>query len=319
MGLLSRLHDSQVAISTRDLTKRFGPLVAVDRLTLDVRVGEIFGFLGPNGAGKTTTIRMVCGLLSPTAGSAIVIGHDVKEHPDRVKERIGYMPQHFSLYEDLTAAENLSFYARIYGVPGREVLARVVEILDLVQMPEARNRLAGHLSGGMKRRLQLACALVHRPKLLILDEPTAGIDPPLRRTFWRYFRELNRQGTTLFINTHYMDEAALCDRVGLINRGRLVGLGTPEELKRKVAGGELVELSALDADGALRAVQQVGSVLRARRVNSSLQLLVDDAESAIPKIALALGERHVEVRSIKRVEVTLEDVFVKLVEEAEAR
>jgi len=229
-----------LAVDSRNLTKVYDGLIAVDRLNLQVRRGEIFGFLGPNGAGKTTAVRLLCGLLQPTEGTAIVEGYNIVEQPELLKESIGYMPQRFSLYDDLTVHENLSFYGSIYRVEQERLQDRIDDLLELVKLQQVRNQLAGALSGGMKQRLALACTLVHGPKLLFLDEPTAGVDPPLRRVFWGYFKELNKQGVTFFINTHYMDEAELCDRVGIISRGRLIAVDSPSGLKKSTPIREIL-------------------------------------------------------------------------------
>jgi len=300
-------------VETFDLTKRFGGLTAVDHLNLKIRRGEVFGFLGPNGAGKTTTIRMLCGLLTPSEGYAIVAGFDVTKFPEKVKERIGYMPQRFSLYDDLTLHENLDFFGGIYRIPAKQRRARVKRVLEIVQLDDFENKLAGELSGGLKQRLALACSLVHEPELLILDEPTAGIDPPLRKAFWRYFRDLNKEGVTLFINTHYMDEAELCDRLGLINKGRLIALDTSKNLKKAMVGGELVELIPSEVEKAHSILKGFAKIRRMEVKEKRLLLYVDDAASSIPKITALLRENRVEVSSVQTIEPSLEDVFIELV------
>lgn len=223
-----------VLITTFNLSKKFGDFVAVDHLNLEIKEGEIFGFLGPNASGKTTTVRMLCGLLTPSEGSAIVAGYSVVEAPNKVKEHIGYMSQRFGLYDDLTVYENLDFFGGLYHIPRMKRGEQIQEILNLVKMSTSQKLLVGTLSGGMKQRLALACALIHEPDLLLLDEPTAGVDPILRRVFWEYFRDLKKRGVTLFINTHYMDEAMLCDRLGLINSGKLIAVDTPMNLKNSI-------------------------------------------------------------------------------------
>jgi ABC-2 type transport system ATP-binding protein len=306
-------------VQTSGLTKKFGGLIAVDHMNLSVKAGEIFGFLGPNGAGKTTTVRILCGLMMPTSGNATVVGHDVVKEPEEVKQRIGYMPQAYGLYDDLTVEENLEFFGSVYRVPSDERRKRADEILQLVRLEESRKQFAGQLSGGMKRRLSLAVSMVHNPELLILDEPTAGIDPPLRRIFWEYFRQLNKRGVTFFINTHYMDEAELCDRLALISYGRLVSVGSPTELKRKAIGGERVELVTADlprTDAILKDSELV------REINTSdggIQLIVDEAASAIPRLTSLLREQGVEVLQVRQLQPSLEDVFIKLVQEAGER
>ncbi len=302
-------------VQTSSLTKRFGSLVAVDNMDLSVKAGEIFGFLGPNGAGKTTTVRILCGLMAPTSGKATVVGHDVVREPEEVKQRIGYMPQSYGLYDDLTVEENLNFFGGVYRVPPDERRKRVDEILQLVRLEEFRKQFSGQLSGGMKRRLSLAVSLIHNPELLILDEPTAGIDPPLRRVFWKYFRHLNQLGVTFFINTHYMDEAELCDRLALINYGRLVAVGTPTELKRKAIGGERIELVTVDEAKAISILEGAEYVREISASDGIVRLIVDEASSVIPKLASFLKERGLEVLQIRQSQPSLEDVFIKLVQE----
>ena len=317
MGWLDRM--TRNVVQTSGLTKKFGSLVAVDHMDLSVESGEIFGFLGPNGAGKTTTVRILCGLMMPTSGTATVVGHDVVTEPEEVKQRIGYMPQAYGLYDDLTVDENLEFFGSIYRVPRDERRKRADEILQLVRLEEFRKHYAGQLSGGMKRRVSLAVSLIHNPELLILDEPTAGIDPPLRRIFWQYFRELNKRGVTFFINTHYMDEAELCDRLALISYGRLVSLGSPTELKRKAVGGERVEFVTADLPRTGEILKDSELVREVHASDGGIELIVEDAASAIPRLTSLLRERGVEVLQVRQLQPSLEDVFIKLVEEAGER
>jgi ABC-2 type transport system ATP-binding protein len=227
------------AIETHALTRRFGDLVAVRGLDLRIERGEIFGLLGPNGSGKTTTIRMLCGLLEPTSGTAIVAGVDVGREPDRIKERIGYMSQKFGLYEDLTMQENLDFYGGIYGLNGSARHERVMELASFIGLDARLKQMAGTLSGGWKQRLALACALLHKPAVLFLDEPTAGVDPAARRFFWLTIRRLADQGTTVLVTTHYMDEAERCGRLALMSGGHLIALGSPAEVAAQVGGATL--------------------------------------------------------------------------------
>ena len=317
VGWLDRM--TRNVVQTSGLTKKFGSLVAVDHMDLSVKAGEIFGFLGPNGAGKTTTVRILCGLMMPTSGTATVVGHDVVTEPEEVKQRIGYMPQAYGLYDDLTVDENLEFFGSIYRVPRDERRKRADEILQLVRLEEFRKHYAGQLSGGMKRRVSLAVSLINNPELLILDEPTAGIDPPLRRIFWQYFRELNKRGVTFFINTHYMDEAELCDRLGLISYGRLVSLGSPTELKRRAVGGERVEFVTADLPRTGEILKESELVREVHTSGGGIQLIVEEAASAIPRLTSLLGERGVEVLQVRQLQPSLEDVFIKLVEQAGER
>ncbi len=224
-------------IETHDLTRRFGALTAVRQLNLRIERGEVFGLLGPNGSGKTTTIRMLCGLLEPSGGTATVAGIDVRQEPDRIKERIGYMSQKFGLYEDLTVAENLDFYAGIYGLKNAVRRGRVGAVVAFLGLDRRLSQLAGTLSGGWKQRLALGCALLHQPPVLFLDEPTAGVDPAARRGFWRAIHTLAGEGTTVLVTTHYMDEAERCGRLAMMSGGHLIALGTPAEVARQVGGG----------------------------------------------------------------------------------
>lgn len=221
------------AVRTVALRKTFGALVAVDSLDLEIARGEVFGLLGPNGSGKTTTIRMLCGLLRPTSGSATVVGIDVAREPERVRRAIGYMSQRYGLYDDLTVRENLRFYATVYGLHGAAREARMDELMRELELAPRASQLAGTLSGGWKQKLSLACATAHRPRMLFLDEPTAGVDPAARRRFWELIYELAARGTTILVTTHYMDEAARCQRLAFLSRGRLIAAGTPAEVERQ--------------------------------------------------------------------------------------
>ena len=218
------------AVRTSGLRKVFGHLVAVESLDLVIPRGEVFGLLGPNGSGKTTTIRMLCGLMSPTAGEATIVGYDVRQAPESIRRNIGYMSQRFGLYEDLTVAENLRFYSGVYGLRGAARAVRIGELLDELELAPRGDQIAGTLSGGWKQRLALACATAHRPQLLFLDEPTAGVDPMARRRFWEIIRGMSARGTTIVVTTHYMDEAARCDRLAFLSRGHLIAVGTPQQI-----------------------------------------------------------------------------------------
>jgi len=230
---------TSIAIETRELTRRFGQLTAVQDLTLRIDRGEVFGLLGPNGSGKTTTIRMLCGLLEPSSGQAMVAGIDVAVAPEQVKQNIGYMSQRFGLYEDLTVTENLDFYAGVYGLRGPARTARLAAVIDFVGLGGRLQQLVSELSGGWKQRLALACALLHEPPVLFLDEPTAGVDPAARRTFWSAIYTLAKQGTTVLVTTHYMDEAERCARLAMMSGGRLIATGTPAEVAAQVGGKTL--------------------------------------------------------------------------------
>jgi ABC-2 type transport system ATP-binding protein len=229
------------AVEMRELTRVFGTVTAVDRLTLRIDEGEVFGLLGPNGSGKTTTIRMLCGLLEPSGGSASVAGIDVATAPERVRTRIGYMSQRFGLYEDLTVAENLDFYGGIYGLAGAAQAVRSGEVVEFLDLAPRLQQLTGQLSGGWKQRVALGCSLLHHPAVLFLDEPTAGVDPAARRNFWTAIAGIARRGTTVIVTTHYMDEAARCGRLAMMHNGRLIAAGTPADVARQVGGGGTLE------------------------------------------------------------------------------
>jgi len=307
-------------IVTDRLSRRFGPLVAVRDVSLTVNRGEIFGVLGPNGAGKSTTIRMLCGILDPTSGSGRVVGYDIARDAERIKERIGYMTQRFSLYEDLTVAENLRFYAGIYGVPRASRRARVAETIRRAGLESRRDQIAGTLSGGWKQRVALASATIHQPPLLFLDEPTAGVDPVSRRDFWDEIYRLSAEGTTVLLTTHYMDEAARCHRLAFIFRGALLDIGTPDEVveRRNLRAVELEvteAAQAIEAADLLRAVPAIeevehyGNLLRAA--------LRGGAADPTTLVRGALEPRGVAVRNLREVRITVEDAFVSMVRDQE--
>jgi ABC-2 type transport system ATP-binding protein len=302
------------AVRTRGLTKRFGKLVAVDHLDLTVRTGELYGFLGPNGAGKSTTLRMLCGILEPTEGEGQVLGIDLLRDPERVKSAIGYMSQRFSLYDDLTVLENLTFYSRVYMVPRAARARRIEQMLRLADLGGRERQLAGHLSGGYRQRLALACALVHGPQLIFLDEPTAGVDPVSRRTFWALIRRLADDGTTILVTTHYMDEAELCDTLGFIYQGRLIVEGSPARIKREAFGRPVIELEAdllRDAAEALADWELVEEVVRA---GGRLRLIVARGGPDLDGVNAYLRARGIEVTFAREVEPTVEDLFVSFVD-----
>jgi ABC-2 type transport system ATP-binding protein len=302
------------AVVTRGLTKRFGKVLAVDHIDLRVREGELYGFLGPNGAGKSTTLRMLCGILEPTEGEAEVLGIDLRRDPERVKSAIGYMSQRFSLYDDLTVDENLSFYARVYMVPRTERARRIARMIRLADLIGRERQLAGHLSGGYRQRLALTCALVHDPRLILLDEPTAGVDPVSRRTFWALTRRLADEGTTILVTTHYMDEAELCDTLGFIYQGRLIAVGSPDRIKAERFSGAVFELEADDLRAAADALGGWPAVEEVVRVGPRLRLLLGSKEVEAPAVTAYLGARGVAVASVRPVEPSVEDLFVSFVD-----
>ena len=309
----------EYAIEISGLTKKFGDFVAVDNLDLRVRVGEIFGFLGPNGAGKTTTIRMMCGLMRQSKGTIRIYGYSIPEERSELIKITGYMAQRFSLYEDLSVYENMEFFGKLYGLNGENLHSRIRELLEFLDLKDVKDRLAGRLSGGMKQRLALGVALIHRPKLLVLDEPTAGVDPPIRRAFWEYLRGLNKEGTTILVTTHYMDEAENCDRIGLMNRGRLVAEGTPKELKRRVFGGDLVQV-VLEGHIQGGVIKDFLNVKDLKYVDGEtvLRIILKDASKELPSMLRRLDSMGLKVQSAEPINVTLEEVFIELVTKFEA-
>jgi ABC-2 type transport system ATP-binding protein len=305
-------------IETEHLSRRFGALVAVRDVSLSVRRGEIFGVLGPNGAGKSTTIRMLCGILDPSGGRGSVVGFDILKEAEKIKERIGYMTQRFSLYEDLSVEDNLTFYAGIYGVPRRARAARVAEVLASAGLVARRRQLAGTLSGGWKQRVALAGATIHEPPLLFLDEPTAGVDPVSRREFWEQIYRIAAGGTTVLLTTHYMDEAERCHRLAFIFRGELLDVGTPEEVveRRRLRAAELEIERAAAAAEALRARPEIDEVAHYGHV---LRLATRELADPQALARAVLGPRGIAIQRSREVRVTVEDAFVAMVRDDERR
>jgi ABC-2 type transport system ATP-binding protein len=305
---------SEFTVTLRDLTKRFGDFMAVNRVSLDVKRGEIFGFLGPNGAGKSTTIRMLCGILTPTGGSGTVAGFDIVREPEHIKSVIGYMSQKFSLYEDLTVEENIDFYSGIYRIPAGKKSERKEWVIAMAGLTEHRASRTAILSAGWKQRLALGCAILHEPPVIFLDEPTSGVDPISRRNFWDLIYRLAEQGTTVFVTTHYMDEAEYCDRLGLIYRGELTALGTPEELKTRFMKEEIVEILCERPREAMEIVEGIEGVKHAALSGGGLHVVAESAIRAIPALTAALSEGNFAVSRIEKIPPSLEDVFVSLIE-----
>jgi len=299
------------SVVVRDLVKRFGDFTAVDRISLETRKGEIFGFLGPNGAGKSTTIRMLCGLLKPTSGQARVAGFDVAADPEAVRQHIGYMSQKFSLYNDLKVIENLQLFAGLYNVTGKLLDERIGWALEMANLRGQEGMITGTLPGGWKQRLALGCAVLHRPPIIFLDEPTSGVDPISRRQFWDLIHQMASEGVTVFVTTHYMEEAEYCNRLALIYRGKMVALGTPSELKQKMKG-ELLLVECEPLGPAVEALQSAPGVLDAAVFGNALHLVVPNADAAIPQIRAYLAQHSVRVRDIEKIRPSLEDVFVSL-------
>jgi ABC-2 type transport system ATP-binding protein len=300
-------------VEAAGLTRRFGAFTAVDHISFTVAPGEVFGFLGPNGSGKTTTIRMLCGLLAPTEGIGRVLGYDIGRESEAIKARIGYMSQKFSLYSDLTVAENLRFYAGVYGLPPRERDARIAGLLALVGLAGRERELVSVLPGGARQRLALACAIVHRPHVLFLDEPTGGVDPAARRAFWDLIYELAQDGTTVFVTTHYMDEAEHCNRIGLMYGGRLVALDTPAGLKATAVAGEVLEIEGTLDDDDEQAIAALPGVREVAPYGARLHATVDSAARRAPQILAALRARGAADARAEPIAPSLEDVFVALV------
>ena len=300
------------SVIVRDLVKRFGSFTAVDHINLETSKGEIFGFLGPNGAGKSTTIRMLCGLLRPTSGTATVAGFDVAREPESVREHIGYMSQKFSLYNDLKVIENLHLFAGLYNVP-RDVLGERIDwALTMANLHDQAQTITGDLPGGWKQRLALGSAVLHRPPILFLDEPTSGVDPISRRQFWDLIHQMSEQGVTVFVSTHYMEEAEYCNRIALIFRGKIVALGSPDELKQRYMKGELLEVECDPLSTAIEVLKPGGNILDVAIFGSGLHVVAENAQVAIPEIRATLEQNGVELKKLEQVRPSLEDVFVSL-------
>ena len=295
-------------VVTENLSRRFGDFLAVDHVSFSVGAGEIVGYLGPNGCGKTTTIRMLLGLLEPSEGKATVLGYDAFRQSEDVRARVGYMSQKFALYDDLSAWENLSFYGGIYGIRDKK---RLVETLALVGLAGHESELARGLSAGWRQRLALAIALVHRPKLLFLDEPTSGVDPAARRSFWDLIYALAEEGVTVLVTTHYMDEAEYCGRVGIMREGKLLALDTPAALKLQVVPGDVWEVHAEPLQSALNAHETVAGVLRVGLAGDHLRMITERGMKE-ENLRLALESAGLNEVSLERGEPTLEDVFLSL-------
>jgi ABC-2 type transport system ATP-binding protein len=302
---------NEPAVSVRALTRRFAQTIAVDALSFEVGTGELFGIVGPDGAGKTTLLRMLAGILPPTSGDAVVLGHPVSRDPERVKHEIAYMAQRFGLYEDLTVRENIMFYADLYRVPKAERPARLERLYGFSRLGEFEQRLAGKLSGGMKQKLSLCCALIHHPRVLLLDEPTFGVDPISRRDLWLILHEMVAQGITVIVTTSYLDEAERCDRVAMLHEGKLLALAAPAELQQSLTGA----MFAVHADvprAARSAAQQLAGVHAATLFGDTVHVLTD--ATADPQwLRASLADRGVAVRDLERIEASLEDVFINLV------
>jgi ABC-2 type transport system ATP-binding protein len=306
------MNDSTVTIKTAGLTRQFRKLVAVDHLNLEVHRGEIFGLLGPDGAGKTTTIRMLCAIMDPTEGYATVAGFDTQKEPEEIKKRIGYMPQQFSLYGDLTVDENLTFFADVFQVERRVRQRRKEALLEFARLSDFRDRRAVHLSGGMQKKLALACTLIHQPEIIFLDEPTTGVDPVSRREFWDILTELHLDGVTLFVSTPYMDEAERCSRVALMFEGDIIICDQPAHIKELVEG-ELLEVRPDRLRPASQIVQTLPGVLEVQTYGELLHVFVDDVDRQVPAIQHALTEAGIIVESLRPTRPRMEEAFISLI------
>ena len=308
---------SETAISVRELTRKFGDFVAVDRISFEIGYGEIFGFLGSNGAGKSTTIRMLCGILEPTGGRATVGGYDVATDPEHVKNSIGYVSQKFSLYADLTVQENLEFYGGIYRIPEAKLKIRIEEVYQLTGLHEFKDRAAGNLSGGWKQRLAVANGILHKPKILFLDEPTAGIDPISRRALWEMLYQLADSGVALFVTTHYMEEAERCNQIAFIARGKMLKIGEPEKLK-KALPGDVLEVECKPLLKASRVLAQLPGVIKLTAYGTTVHINVEDGEKIRPLIQEAAQKNGFQAAAIRKIDASLEDVFATVAEEMHA-
>jgi ABC-2 type transport system ATP-binding protein len=288
--------------------------VAVDHVTLDVAQGEIFGFLGPNGAGKSTTIRILCGLLTPTSGQATVAGFNVATKSEQVRQNIGYMSQKFSLYDDLTVEENIEFFGGIYGVKPDKLRERRDYVLGMAGLGDRRSDKTHLLSGGWKQRLALGCAILHEPPILFLDEPTSGVDPMARRSFWDLIYQLSADGHTIFVTTHYMDEAEYCHRLALMGAGKVIALGSPGELKELLRASHLLQLESSDLLGSMNALKGRPGIEDVAVFGAGLHLKVDDPESGADEVRKALAAAGIAIRVLEPIEPSMEDVFVTLLE-----
>ncbi len=304
----------EVAVEVRDLTRRFGKFVAVDHVSFQVPRGEIFGFLGPNGAGKSTAIRMLCGLLRPSAGSGTVAGYDIGRDSEKIKQHIGYMSQKFSLYEDLTVEENIDFYGGIYGLAGEKIAARRNWAVEMAGLDQRRRSLTAVLSGGWRQRLALACAILHEPPIVFLDEPTSGVDPLSRRRFWNLIYHMADRGVTVFVTTHYMEEAEYCDRIAMLYHGKVIALGSPQELKAAVMRDRILDVRCSEPQDILEHVAALPAVHDVSLFGAGLHVVCADTDAATEEIRDLLTARGAKAERIEPVTPGMEDVFVSLIE-----
>lgn len=306
------MEENSITVKVEGLTRRFGSFTAVDNIDLKIKKGEIFGFLGPNGSGKSTTIKMLCGLLLPSNGKGFVGGYDIMKESEEIKNNIGYMSQKFSLYDDLTVEENIDFFSGIYGVLNSKKKERKEWVLEMAGLRDRRDTITKTLPGGFKQRLALGCAILHEPPIIFLDEPTSGVDPISRRNFWNLIYEMSRAGITIFVTTHYMDEADYCNRLSLIYRGKVIAEGTPREMKEKYMTKDILEIETERFVEAMESLNLKGieTAIFGRLLHST----VDNADQSIPEIKKILGGLNIKITRIDKIVPSLEDVFVKLIE-----
>lgn len=307
------------SIEVKDLTKKFGKFTSVDNISFEVKEGEVFGFLGANGAGKSTTIKMLCGILEPTSGDALVGGFSINRDSDSVKRNIGYMSQKFSLYADLSVEENINFFGSVYGLSSEKLLERKNWVLKTAGLEDRVNSLTGTLSTGYKQRLALGCAVIHEPKIVFLDEPTGGVDPISRKNFWDLINELSNNGITVFVTTHYLDEAEFCHRIMMIDAGKIIAGGSPEELKTKYLTNPILEVDCRDADKAIRVLDNIPMVKSTAYFGEYIHATINTPEGKNTGeiedyIAKELGASGITVNTVKQIAASLEDVFVNLLE-----
>lgn len=306
--------DPDIVVSVHDLERRFGDFIAVDRVSFAVERGEIFGFLGPNGSGKSTTIRMLTGILAPTSGGGHVAGYDIVTETEKIKLHIGYMSQRFSLYDDLTVVENIQFYGGIYRIPAKKRRERTEWVIEMAGLAQHRDSRTSTLSGGWKQRLALGCAMLHEPPVIFLDEPTSGVDPLSRRRFWDLINEMSAAGVTVFVTTHYMEEAEYCDRIGLIHHGELIAVGTPRRLKTELMREAVLEIICDRPQDAIAELDDLEAIKGAALFGRGLHVVTADVDAARRAVDERLRTRGYVVERIESITPSLEDVFVSLIE-----
>jgi ABC-2 type transport system ATP-binding protein len=319
MAAAPRVLNPDWAVEVENMTKMFGDFTAVDHISFHVKKGEIFGFLGPNGAGKSTAIRILLGLLTPTSGTAIVGGLDVAKDPEAIRKNLGYVSQKFSLYNDLTIAENINFFSGIYGVPEEKRPARKAYALKMAGLEERANTMTALLPGGWKQRLALGCAILHEPRILFLDEPTSGVDPIARRDFWDLIYQLSGAGQTVFVTTHYMEEAEYCHRLALMHAGRIIAMGVPSDLKREMYSNHLLQIETSALVPTMKLLDGEPGVLEVAVFGAGLHVTVEDTGATVERIRRKLLANQIEIRKLESIPPSMEDLFVSLIESEERK